>query len=404
MRHLARAEGRLRIAAVVSSFPTSTEPHAGMPIYNQMVAMSRIAELTIYVVRAQYPKLRLLQPTSYLHKPHDPRHRVQSLDVHYLSYPALPLISRGVNGAACARQLEPLVADSRPDVLLSYFVYPEGNAAVRVGARLGIPVVVGAVGSDLLRIPDFVTRHLVRTTLRKADFVVTKSKGLLDEARRLGASPNRSSAILNGCNSQIFRPASRSAARAALSLNPDTKLALFVGRLVPVKGLPDLIAAVSLARASSKSLDLAIIGDGPLKGELESLVRERGLEGSVHFIGSRGPEQVAQWLAASDVLCLSSYSEGCPNVVLEALSCGRPVVATDVGGAPEIVDHHCGMLVPSGDPPAFARALLGAMSKPWDENLIARSYTRDWARMAAETLEVCATAAGVRAVSESAAS
>jgi glycosyltransferase involved in cell wall biosynthesis len=94
-------------------------------------------------------------------------------------------------------------------------------------------------------------------------------------------------------------------------------------------------------------------------------------------------------MRAADVFCLPSYSEGCPNVVVEALACGRPVVATKVGGIPELVNETCGMLIPPRNAGELAKALDRALSKPWDSEEIARTFTRSWETVAAETLAVC---------------
>ena len=125
-----------------------------MPIFNQMKAMAKMTDLTVYVVRPQYPNVRFLHPRSFLHRKYDPEYKVAGINVRYLGYPAIPVLSRVMNGRTCASRLLPHIRAARPDVLLSYIVYPEGNAAVRVGKALDIPIVVGAVGSDLRRIPD----------------------------------------------------------------------------------------------------------------------------------------------------------------------------------------------------------------------------------------------------------
>jgi glycosyltransferase involved in cell wall biosynthesis len=385
---------QLRIAAVVSYFPTSSEPHSGMPIFNLMKALSRMAELKVHVVRSHYPSLRFLHPRNSLHRSYDPNYQVAGVDVRYIGYPALPVVTRPLNGRSCASRLLPHIRASRPDVLLSYIVYPEGNAAVRVGGKLGIPVVVGAVGSDLYRIPDRWIGGLVRDTLRRASFVVTKSRQLREQAIRLGAPADKVQAILNGCDSSLFRYGSREEARRELSVDPAARLAVFTGRLVEVKGLPGLLEAVARVRRDGPPLELALIGDGPLAPALRQLSRRLGIEAGVRLLGARSPAEVARWLAAADVFCLPSYSEGCPNVVLEALSCGRPVVASEVGGIPEIVGGHCGILVPPGDSGALAAALKEALARAWDEEKIAGSYRRDWSVMARETLEICRRVAG----------
>ncbi|MGB8377476.1 MAG: glycosyltransferase, partial [Rhodanobacteraceae bacterium] len=101
------------------------------------------------------------------------------------------------------------------------------------------------------------------------------------------------------------------------------------------------------------------------------------------------PEQVAEWIAASDVLTLPSWSEGYPNVVVEAIACGRPVVATDVGGTREIVSAVNGILVPPRDADALEHALADALAGKWDDGAIAAGIKRDWDDVAKETLGVC---------------
>jgi len=387
--HTKRRSDRLRLAAVISYFPTSSEPHSGMPIFNQMRAMADIADLSLYVVRPQYPKMNFLRPRTFLNREYDPNYSISGMEMRYVSYAALPLLSRGLNGRSCAAKLLPLVRASQPDAILSYIVYPEGNAAVRVGEKLGVPVVVGAVGSDLRRIPDAWTRMLVKDTLRKAAHVVTKSSELRDQAIALGVSPAKVTAILNGCDAGVFRCRPRAEARVELSIEPDVRLAVFTGRLVEVKGLPHLIDAIRRVRETGERLQLAIIGDGPLLPRLQELCREKHLEGAVRFLGAQSPSSVARWLAASDLFCLSSYSEGSPNVILEALCCGRPVVATNVGGIPELVDAECGILVRPGDSSALADGIQRALRQSWNEQSISRVYRRGWDTMARETLNVC---------------
>jgi glycosyltransferase involved in cell wall biosynthesis len=99
-------------------------------------------------------------------------------------------------------------------------------------------------------------------------------------------------------------------------------------------------------------------------------------------------DEVALWMAASNIVTLPSYMEGLPNVVLEALSCGRPVVATNVGGIPEILNDECGRLVPPRDARALAQALASVLDKGWNANAIAARGRRSWEDVAAELREV----------------
>jgi glycosyltransferase involved in cell wall biosynthesis len=162
---------------------------------------------------------------------------------------------------------------------------------------------------------------------------------------------------------------------------------LFVGNLVAVKGVDVLLKAWSrLAAAGVLGSEdrLAIVGDGPERGRLQAQAEALGLGPRVAFAGAVAFAEVPRWMAASDVLCLPSRSEGTPNVVVEALASGVPVVATRVGGVPELVRQgENGLLVPPEDAPALAEALASALVRPWDGPALRASVAHlTWERLA----------------------
>jgi glycosyltransferase involved in cell wall biosynthesis len=159
----------------------------------------------------------------------------------------------------------------------------------------------------------------------------------------------------------------------------------------------ELIAAFRQLSSGDPNLRLALVGDGVMREELVSLIRSTGLASQVMVPGGLPPEQVAQWIAAADVLTLPSWSEGYPNVVVEAIACGRPVVATDVGGTREIVNDSNGILVAPRSEVALADALSNALNYPWDEAAIAATIRRTWDDVAVDTLAVCETVVASRA-------
>jgi glycosyltransferase involved in cell wall biosynthesis len=126
-----------------------------------------------------------------------------------------------------------------------------------------------------------------------------------------------------------------------------------------------------------------------MAAQLAGMVRERKLAQRVLLPGGMEPTQVARWISAADLLTLPSWSEGYPNVVVEALACGTPVVATDVGGTREILRDDCGILVPPRNAQALREALEGATRRSWDRPAIAASMVRSWDDVARETLTVC---------------
>jgi glycosyltransferase involved in cell wall biosynthesis len=357
--------------------------------------MARAVDLTVYSPHPRY--LTPVSPRTRTWREIDTSYSPAGVETHYLNYPAIAGLSRSINGYICASWLAPLLAANRPEIILSYWIYPDGFAAVQLGRRLGIPVVVKAVGSDLNRPLDLVTKELTRRALHEADMILTVSQQLQQTVVQMGVREDKIRVVPNGCDAAVFHSGDRQCARRELGFESHTDLILYVGRLDLAKGLAELIEALSQI-ATDHPCKLALIGDGNAQAQLAALTRKLAVENRVVFPGVCTSAQVARWMRAANVLALPSYREGCPNVVIEALSTGLPVVGTYVGGIPEIVDSDCGVLVPPRDPTALAAALRAAMDRPWKPFEIARRMKRSWEQVAEETLEICQATLDVRTV------
>jgi glycosyltransferase involved in cell wall biosynthesis len=207
-----------------------------------------------------------------------------------------------------------------------------------------------------------------------------------------GLEPNSITTIPNGCDTSIFHPGSREEARAAVNVASDARLLLYVGRLVAAKGLRELFAAWRTLAEKDAGLHLAFVGDGALMEELRTGATQSGMGERVHLPGIADAARVATWMRAANVFCLPSYTEGYPNVLVEALACGRPVVTTPVGGVVEIVDATNGLLVAPRDVPGLAAALRSALERNWDDAELSRRFLRSWPDVARQTLAVCEAA------------
>jgi glycosyltransferase involved in cell wall biosynthesis len=311
------------------------------------------------------------------------------MQTHYLEYNTVPWIGRAFNGTWSEEALEPALRAWRPDVILAYWLYPTAWAAVRIGGRLGVPVVVGSRGSDLHRIPDSLVRRMTCSTLKNADAVITVTEDLRRAAIRLGASPDKTRSIPNGCDARVFHPLDRGEARRALGLPVEGRLLLQVGHLIPSKGVFDLWSAVEMVAARRPELRLVMVGEGPAEAGLRERAKKSGLAGRLILPGTRPAGEIPLWINAADLVCLASHGEGCPNVVLEALSCGRAVVGTNVGGIPELIGAGCGVLAPARNPTLFAGAVERALEITWDPQTIAAQFRRSWEDVARETLAIC---------------
>ena len=379
-----------RIAIVTPILPVPFDIARGRFIHEQAKALSRLATIRIFLQTARYPAIGWLKPQSYLDGRVEAGHDLwQGLDVDAYSYPALPWVSRPFNGASGARRLLPRLRLFKPDVVVAYWAYPEGLSGVRAAHALGKPCVVGVLGSDVLTRSGWLAR-MTRSALQEADAVAVVSEHLARTVTtRYGVDSKHVHTIINGYNTSVFHPRAQPACRAELGLPADARLIVFVGRLIEAKGLRELLRAFDALAANDPLIHLALVGDGVMLHELEALVGASPMAARIHMPGALAPEQVATWINAADVFTLPSWSEGYPNVVVESLACGRPVVASNVGGLPEIVNAQNGILVPARDPGALAGALRDALERAWDHERIAADMQRSWDDVARETLALC---------------
>jgi glycosyltransferase involved in cell wall biosynthesis len=383
----------MRITVVTSYFPTSARPYGGNSAFQTLRSLKPHASIEVVCPQERYLDIPGLKPARY--EPADPEWQPPEFVTTYVSYPAIPILTRPFNGRVCARILLPHVRMTRPDLILNYWLYPDGYAAVRIGRELGVPVIVGAIGSDVRTRNDPFTIRLVRETMLRADAVLTVSEELRAQAIAQGVPADKVTAIRNGCDTAVFRPGDRAAARQQLGCETASELIVYAGNLLASKGLGELMEAfLELAKLRPR-LRLVMLGQGPYKETLSRRAAGAGIEGRVSMPGRCDAGGIAQWMRAADVFCLPSYSEGCPNVVVEALACGRPLVATNVGGIPELVKEASGLLVPPRDAVALRGALDTALSKQWDSAEIARTSARSWDSVAEETWAVCQKVKGL---------
>jgi teichuronic acid biosynthesis glycosyltransferase TuaC len=378
-----------RIALITPILPMPFDQTRGRFIYETARALSKQAQVKVFLQHAAYPNIPLLSPRTFVYGELGNEYRIEGLDVEAFSYPALPVVSRGLNGHVCGHYLTPRLRRFQPDLVLAYWVYPDGFAGLAAARRLKVPCVIGALGSDI-HLRTGISHRLTQRTLTQADAVITVSEAMRRfTISEFGAQASKVHTIVNGFNTGIFHPQDQGAARQALGIAPDEQLIIYVGRFVEAKGLKELMTAFAHMAQLNPRARLALIGNGVMQEQLLQLVAQLGLTERVRFPGGLQPQQVAQWIAASNVLTLPSWSEGYPNVVVEGVACGRPVVATDVGGTREILNATNGILIPPKDPQALGQALSQALSHPWDHARIAADMRRTWDDVATETLAVC---------------
>ena len=354
---------------------------------------------------AQHHAVRVIAPVPWHQALKDkfqhrsaPGHYVNAdgIEVDHPTYYHPPRVMHAQMGQFYYGSIRPCVrralAKFQPDVLLSCWTHPDGWAAARLARELGLPVVLKAIGSDLLVITREARRRArVAEALRQSAAVVTVCQDLAGQAVRLGAERGSVHVVPEGLDRELFMPGDREAARARLGLPRRGRMALFVGNLLFSKGVGVLVEACRGLRDGGFSCYL--IGGGRDEGKLRSLIARYGLGDCVKLVGPCAHEKLPDWYRACDVVALPSFSEGIPNVLREAISCGRPFVATEVGGIPEIAHPSYSRLVSPGDAAALAEALVAMLAEPptVDEQLV-RRLNPSWQESAEQLAEVLADA------------
>lgn len=268
------------------------------------------------------------------------------LEVRHPRYLTLPKVGMNVApwllAQGAKREIGRLIDEGFDmDAIDAHYFYPDGVAAAILGRYFNKPVVITARGSDINLFPQYpLPRRMIQWAASQAKGIVTVSQALKDSLVQLGAAPAAITPLRNGVDLHKFRPLDRDAIRASLGLEQPTLIS--VGHLVELKGHHLVIGAMP----QLPDMLLLIAGNGPERGKLEALARELGVVERVRFLGALPQVELTRYFNAADLMVLASSREGWANVLLESMACGTPVVASAVGGTPEVVaSPDAGMLM-----------------------------------------------------------
>lgn len=371
----------MKVLVVATLYPNRVQPVHALFVEQRIRAMARRFPVRVLAPIPYFPLAGRLARYAYRRAipGAEDRHGIR---VEYPRFVSVPRFFKPLDGpfllrslAARARSLAGEFAFDRID---AHLAYPDGWAAVHLGRRLGVPVSVTLRGHDLNDLPKYPVRgRQVAWTLRNADAVFAVADALREAAVALGADPARTWTVANGVDAERFRPRSSAQARRALGLDAAARWIVSVGHLVERKGFHHLVRALPRVVAAHPEAKLAIVGgpgeEGDFREGIRRAIEETGMRDRVVLPGAAGGGDLPLWYAAADVFCLASAKEGRPNVVLEALATGVPVVATRVWGTPELLsDPAWGTLVDSTAPEPLGGALAEALGRPWDREAIAR--------------------------------
>jgi len=357
----------LKILTFSTLFPNAVAPHHGIFTETTLRQQLRSFPMQALVV-APVPWFPWRAPVfgryaGYAGVPHEEmRDGLRVLHPRYLS---LPRVGMHVTPLTLARAARPaiaalLAAGHDFDLIDAHYFYPDGVAAALLAREFGKPLTITALGSDINLLARYRgPRCMMRWAAGRSAAMISVCQALRGEMIRVGLPGERIHALRNGVDLDLFYPEPRAMARAALGLDGFTLLS--VGHLVENKGHDKAIRAL----AALPDARLLVAGGGPERARLEALARQLGVAERVRFGGVLRQDQLRSWYSAADALVLASSREGWANVLLEAMACGTPALASDVGGTAEVVTcHAAGLLLPQNSPAGIVDAVRALRADP----------------------------------------
>jgi glycosyltransferase involved in cell wall biosynthesis len=388
---------RLRVLSLSTLYPNDQTPNFGVFVERQMRAVAKREDVDLTLVNpiglppfplSLHPRYRPLRALPAQEK----RGGVTVLRPRFR---LLPMIGARYNAGAIVSAVLPLARKLHRqmpfDLIDAQFFHPDGLAAVRIGAALGLPVSIKARGADIQHWGHQpATAAQVREAGQRATGLLAVSKGLVDDMAALSIPREKITLHRTGLDADLFRPYDRKMCRDQFGLPRDVPVLATVGALIPRKGQRYVLEALP---ALPEAI-LLLAGKGEDEAMLRSLAQQLGVAERVRFLGPVPHAELPILLNAADVFVLPSASEGLANAWVEALACGTPVVTTPIPGAQELItDADWGRLVPRDGPAIVAAvsALLAERSSPervqeavagmsWQAN--AAALVEHWRRLA----------------------
>jgi teichuronic acid biosynthesis glycosyltransferase TuaC len=391
----------MKVLSFSYCFPWRTRPAWGVFVLQRLAAVARRPGIELQAV-APVPVFPVLtRCRSWLPPARD---TLDGLQVHYPRFFYVPGLLKSLDARLYARGLRPwltrLVDQWKPDLLDAHFVWPDGVGVSLLAKRLNLPYMITLRGwlYEAMKYPRILRQCVA--ALRDAGAIIAVSQHLANTAAELGAPVERIRVVPNGVDQERFRPRDQLDARGQLGLPKDGRLVVTVSHLGPRKGHHEVLRA--LARLPD-DVRLVLVGSDPEGGRnvraLRELADNLGLNGRLILAGQQPYDKVPLYFNAADVSVLASYREGCPNVVLESLASGTPVVASNVGSVPEMIeDGRNGRVVPPQQVAPLAQGIRDVLDRPPEPQEVLNSpAVRSWDVVAEEVcgiLRQCAAPSG----------
>lgn len=382
----------MKILTITSLFPNSIQPELGVFIKHRVTALAKFSELRVVAPVPWLPRF-WFGKRAYINKIPS-KEIIDGVQVYHPRYFITPKIGRRYYGLfyylSIRSFVKKLQREHSFEIIDSHWAYPDGYACVKLGKFLNCPVSVSLRGSDIHSYIDFPPRRIrITETLNNADIVIPVSSSMKPLIAQLGVDENKTSVIENAVDHDLFGHIEMAQAKKCLQLKTK-KIILSVGRFEQPKRFDLLIKAFArLSKDTYSDYSLVLVGGGSLEENLKDISIVNKVSDRVVFAGPQPQDMLKNWYNAAEIVCLASDKEGCPNVLLESLACGTPIVASDVGGVSDIISNDkLGVVVPSNDIQSWETALKKACGAFWNRQVIEQSQAdNSWDAVAAKIIK-----------------
>ncbi len=336
---------RKRILVISYLFPNTSQPNHGIFVHNRLKAMSKYADITVINPIPESPIHKRLNRFSHFKSVPEKEER-DGVNIYHPRYFSIPGHLKSIEVFTYYKAVLSALAQigSDFDLIDLHWTFPDLPTGYFLSKKLNIPFHVTLRGMEAFHLQDSgLRKHIVAHYLAKASHIISLSEEMVRKADELASTRDKTTVIRNGVDTEKFYYLDKTDCRNKLSLPINEKIILGVGALIHRKGFDLVIKGLSkiLATKELVSTKFYILGsqgpEGDYRKELMQFIQQHQLENNVVFVGAVENSELITWYNAVDVFCLSSRGEGSPNVLTEALACGTPAVATNVGSVPEIM-------------------------------------------------------------------
>lgn len=370
----------MKILTFSTLYPNKNQPNNGIFVENRLRHLLKDTKIQAIVV-APVPWVPSFLKKSKSYGPFvsiseiETRHDITIYHPRYLVIPKIGwYITPLFMYLATRKLIKQLHKKEKFDLIDAHYFYPDGVAAAALAQKLKLPFTITGRGTDLNILPKyFLPRTMIKWAAKKANALITVSKSLKEALVALYVNSDKITSLRNGIDSNSFHLLKKTDFQNTYPFPTNKKIILSVGNLVENKGNEFTIRALA---SLPHDFHFVLAGSGPEEAKLKKIITELHLNDRVTFLGQVPHHDLIKLYNAADCLILASSREGWPNVLLEAIACGCPVVSTRVNGTPEIIQKpEAGILIDDRKPESIAKGILELF-----KNLPSRAQTSTYAK------------------------